>query len=288
MERIPAEGVLDWLVARIEPDPPDQEFDAFVEEMTSSLKSIGRLSQPIVVASAGGLDGVGWDDSLWILNAMRETDELPADITWAHADQVRRRRAWRRWLAGSDRLPRVLDEYLDWLGLEEPARARIEEPVGGWKRVPWRDLGRRLDIEVDRCQGYPADTWFKYESWPVNIDGPEEGSLDREQFLRLVDHLVAVSPRGGDEQCFAYYGYLRAIETEEDVVYRGRLGDLHTFLESDDVDGTPTNIWPADRSWLVYTDYDLWGTKVSGCAYLIERLTADSELETVRLAEGRH
>ena len=39
------------------------------------------------------------------------------------------------------------------------------------------------------------------------------------------------------------------------------------------------NIWPAAREWFVYTDWDGWGTKVSGPAELIERLAADPELE---------
>ena len=66
-------------------------------------------------------------------------------------------------------------------------------------------------------------------------------------------------------------------------MYGGCIGDLASLLESDDLDGTPSNIWPADRSWLVYTDFDLWGTKVSGSAHLVERLVADPELETMRL-----
>ena len=42
-------------------------------------------------------------------------------------------------------------------------------------------------------------------------------------------------------------------------------------------------IWPRDRSWLVYTDADLWATKVSGSGDLIGRLIADAALETVSL-----
>lgn len=112
MERVPAEVVLDWLVARTEPAPADPEFDLLVRELTSGL------------ARKSG--AAGWDDVLWILHAMRETDELPADITWARADQARRMSAWRRWLSGSGRLPQILDEYLDWVALDETARVRIE------------------------------------------------------------------------------------------------------------------------------------------------------------------
>jgi len=64
---------------------------------------------------------------------------------------------------------------------------------------------------------------------------------------------------------------------------QGCIGDLASLLDSDDLDGTPGNIWPEDRSWLVYTDYDLLGTKVSSSTHLVERLESDPELETLRL-----
>jgi hypothetical protein len=45
---------------------------------------------------------------------------------------------------------------------------------------------------------------------------------------------------------------------------------------------TPNDIWPADDSWLVYTDYDLWATRGGGSAALIDALCADHNLDTVR------
>lgn len=249
--------------------------------MTADAARAGHSVQPTgEIASVGGLDAVGWSASLWILHPMRETDELPADITWTEARRLHRTGRGRRRLG-------VVAEYLDWLALNENARSLTQPPIGGWRRLTWRDLWRRSDVDPDQLEGYPSDGWFPSlgwpPSWPVNIDGPDEGSLDREQFLRLVEHLAAVSPRGRDEECFAYYAYLAAIEFEGDLLYGGCIGDLASLLESDDLDGTPSNIWPADRSWLVYTDFDLWGTKVSGSAHLVARLVADPELETMRL-----
>jgi hypothetical protein len=41
---------------------------------------------------------------------------------------------------------------------------------------------------------------------------------------------------------------------------------------------------PSDKSWFIYSDWDLWGTKVSGSHELARRVLADNRLETVTLA----
>jgi hypothetical protein len=55
------------------------------------------------------------------------------------------------------------------------------------------------------------------------------------------------------------------------------------LYEEEELAGSPNNVWPDDRSWLTFTDEDLWATKVSGGAELVDRLIADTELETVLL-----
>ena len=57
-----------------------------------------------------------------------------------------------------------------------------------------------------------------------------------------------------------------------------QLNDLY-----DERSGAPTNVWPEDRAWFVYADWDLWATKVSGSPSLIDALRADTILETVTL-----
>jgi len=43
---------------------------------------------------------------------------------------------------------------------------------------------------------------------------------------------------------------------------------------------SPSNIWPVDRSWFLWTDADLEGTKVSGSTTLVTRVREKRELET--------
>jgi hypothetical protein len=96
-------------------------------------------------------------------------------------------------------------------------------------------------------------------------------------------HLEAHSSHGGDTPCLASYAACAVGEFDHDVLYRGVLRDIRSLFEREELSGSPSNFWPADRSWFVYTDWDLWGTKVSGAAPLVERLENDPELEVIRL-----
>jgi hypothetical protein len=64
------------------------------------------------------------------------------------------------------------------------------------------------------------------------------------------------------------------------IVVTRRLSELPDFYDWEAAVGSPSNIWPEDRSWFVYTDSDLHGTRVSGPAELIASLAADNALET--------
>ncbi|MFI8452211.1 hypothetical protein [Streptomyces erythrochromogenes] len=54
-------------------------------------------------------------------------------------------------------------------------------------------------------------------------------------------------------------------------------------LGNPDAEFSPSNLWPADRSWILCTDYDLWATKVVGPEHLVEALLRDPVIEAVRL-----
>lgn len=45
--------------------------------------------------------------------------------------------------------------------------------------------------------------------------------------------------------------------------------------------GTPSNLWPLDRSWMMFTDWDLWGTKVSGPRELMDAIQSAPGLECI-------
>ncbi|WP_121703451.1 hypothetical protein [Streptomyces sp. E5N298] len=95
--------------------------------------------------------------------------------------------------------------------------------------------------------------------------------------------LTEHSSEGADTLCLAYYNPIIVMDFESRDVRSGRLGDAQALFDHPDVPYTPSNLWAADRSWVVCTDYDLWATKVCGPHPLVEALLADPEIEAVRL-----
>ncbi|MBE1535154.1 hypothetical protein [Actinomadura algeriensis] len=164
---------------------------------------------------------------------------------------------------------------------------RTGHPGSGWRRLRWRELARGFGEPVvpdgrrpgNRClrQAHPAG------SWSAAIRPPAEGCLDRESWHRLIGLLLRHSPSGDGTRCLAYYCPLVTNDWDEDTVLVGRLGDAGALYDHPDMASCPSNLWAEDRSWIVYCDWDLWGTKVVGPTSLVETLLADPELECVRL-----
>jgi hypothetical protein len=96
---------------------------------------------------------------------------------------------------------------------------------------------------------------------------------------------VLTRTSGADDvrNCFFFFYGAVPLMIRSPAVYVGDLFDLLPFVRSvPDMNFTPSNIWPADRSWFIYTDYDLWATRISGSYVLIDALTEDNEIDVVR------
>lgn len=157
----------------------------------------------------------------------------------------------------------------------------VVRPGAEWQRLTWSDyLTRFPEFEPNR-EVPPCGGWFPRGSWPIAIEAPPEGSVDEASFDALLSVLADVST--ASDECFAFYASLPAGDFDEPHVWSGRLADLPALVEEGggDYGSTPTNIWPADRSWFVWTDWDLLGTRVQGPARLIERIQEVDVLETI-------
>jgi hypothetical protein len=95
--------------------------------------------------------------------------------------------------------------------------------------------------------------------------------------------LVRHDVEGEDRRCLAYYCSLVTGSWDTDTVLAGRLGDAAALYDHPAMESCPSDLWAEDRSWVVYCDWDLWGTKVVGPSSLIESVLADPELEALRL-----
>jgi hypothetical protein len=258
------------------------------EECAEELRWVGRaakggfrwLGADFRRDGLTGYDAVGWPAWAWIVNAMHETDSLPEGLTH---DEVRRIEEG----AGVEE-PAVfgavdLSALLRDATLTGAGLGWSSHPGAEWHRVRWSELAARHELELFRPNVPPSHLSFPFKSWPVNIEPPTEGSLDVEQFSRLVDRLAEFSAAGATTQCFAYYSPLGTNEFDDVTLFRCDLGELRHVWENDEYEGSPSNIWPDDRSWFVYTDWDLTGTKISGTEELISSIETDDELEAVRL-----
>lgn len=155
----------------------------------------------------------------------------------------------------------------------------------GWRRLLWADLADRWDVHLDASQVAPEQAFhprLDSGSWPVSIQPPTEGSLDWESYERL----MAITGRATASD--AIYVYSTVLQ------WYGDTGLAHPLLEatadelldnyaSSPAAGSGQNWWPADRSWLVYTDYDLSTTNVLGTEDLIAEIVSDEFLETVHI-----
>jgi hypothetical protein len=224
-----------------------------------------------------GYDAQGWDRTVCVLHAMYETDDRPDGLSHDEVHRIE--------LEAGTVEPQVVGK----VNVDElPGAVVIGSAVGasgdpgeGWRRLLWSELASRLKVDPFDLDVPPCFKSFPYRSWPANIAPPGEGSLDHEQFQSLLNCLAPESAGGWDTTCIAYRTPLATGDFNDHTMHRCSLDQLSGLY--DERSGAPSNIWPEDRAWFVYTDWDLWATKVSGSQTLIDALNADTALETVTL-----
>lgn len=221
-----------------------------------------------------GFSPEGWEASIWIVHAMYELPGM--NVGYTHDD------AHRAHLAAGIEEPTIigsanLDEVTTVTGGQLGFSGR---PSEGWVRLRWAELAARMGTSLDDQEFPPCFRWFPYRSWPASIQPPPEGSLDQLSLDTLIPHLSASA---ASDECVAAFGLLAAGMYEEAIrCFRGPVSQVEDLIDrSESRIGTPSNIWSIDRSWFVYTDSDLWGTKVSGSQSLIDDLISDPDLETL-------
>ncbi|WP_026554731.1 hypothetical protein [Arthrobacter sp. 35W] len=223
-----------------------------------------------------GIDASGWEDSTWILNAFYE---LPSKGPVPTHDELHKSR-----IGSGDEEPLIING----VNLDEMTTATggglgyEKRPPVDWQRRTWAEMLVRFPHPRPADGPPPCYRWFPATDFPANIELPTEGSMSEEDFTELINVLSRRTPAAA---CSMYFAGLTSTfpDSPENPVYDASLLNLPPLLREASEDGqvfTPSNIWPSDRSWLVYTDYDLWATKVSGSTELINELRMNPLLET--------
>jgi hypothetical protein len=227
--------------------------------------------------AATGYDAAGWESSTWILHAMYENASL---IGLGTHDELHRRR-----LDAGDIAPLIIgDVNLDGqTTVTGTPLGFVVRPGSPWRRVRWSDYLAGTPGQAPERTHPPSDSWFPHRSWPVAVQPPPEGSLDEESLDALLETLSRHSTSGPSTDCFAFYACLAAGDFDSLHVWRGQLSAIPELIQhrGGSYQFSPTNMWASDRSWFIWTDYDLAGTKVSGSKALVEAVKNHPALETV-------
>lgn len=224
-----------------------------------------------------GSDASGWEDNIWILNAFYE---LPLEGPVPTHDELHKSR-----IASREIEPRIIN------GVDLDAMTTViggglgydPRPPADWQRRTWSEMLNRFGLNVPKDGPPPCFRWFPIRSLPANLALPTVGSMSEEDFTELINVLGSHSPW---PVCSIYFAdvFDTSFDPRKPSVYDALLRDLPAVIKEAAAEQqvfTPANIWPPDRSWLVYTDYDLWATKVSGSFELIKELRTNPFLETL-------
>lgn len=157
----------------------------------------------------------------------------------------------------------------------------VVRPGSPWRRALWSQ--HLTEGQASNRSYPPCHRWFPHRSWPVAVQPPPEGSLDEESLDALLETVSRLSVDGPGTDCVAFYASLPAGDFDDQHVWRGPLSAVPELIEErgGPYPFSPTNLWPTDRSWFIWTDWDLFGTKVSGSEQLVEAVKSHSALETV-------
>lgn len=178
----------------------------------------------------------------------------------------------------------------------------LPTPPPPWARVRWQQVAEATG-QVMGGGSYrgravpPCYRWSGYlhsdvtggalREDPAHEWAASEGSPSQEELEQLIPVLVRHTSSTQAIGVLSEFDFqwrdLRSVERSPAFTFTlARLvEDLLAISSRDRTTMAPHWWWPQDRAWLVWTDWDLSGTKVYGSAALIEELREHPVLETI-------
>jgi hypothetical protein len=162
----------------------------------------------------------------------------------------------------------------------------------GWQRITWAETAARKGVPM---QGPAGDTGLEIPPaycWsallnkndadyvvmhrgihPKDSLWPTEGSLGKADLEALVPILAAHT--GSTRMIGRFWPISSSLHDEALATM------LSSMLATGRQEFSPELWWPEDRAWVLWTDYDLMGTRVFGTKDLIDALRASPVVETL-------
>jgi hypothetical protein len=164
----------------------------------------------------------------------------------------------------------------------EPLKSFVEHRrVDSQTRIRWKELADFLNVPFA-----PAISlaWYRKkvrDPWclPRLLSGPNDGYLSQEERETLASALKAFT---GNQVCFFRFSdipfYTRSGQPQ---LFSGNLDEVSEFQKENHF--TFEYWWPADRSWVVCSEYDLHYTIIGGRSELVSALLRDCVLECIEV-----
>lgn len=203
------------------------------------------------------------------------------------------------------------NQYICPEGVEVPAYWNDEEdpgqgfgigshPPSGWQRLTWHELAAYKGVPLNgpSFHGHEVPPCFRWEASLGRVEvingnrvaasAPTEGSLGKGDLENLIPVLAAHTSSTRAEGAFSECdlgarlrdGTQLAVTFDLTTMLPAMLGETETQF-------TPEYWWPEDRSWVVWTDWDLEGTKVFGSHDLVQSLRNHPNIETLNWSSPR-
>jgi hypothetical protein len=170
-------------------------------------------------------------------------------------------------------------------------------PPDGWQRLRWAELASRKGasirgplfdgVEVPPCYRWEAVLGRNDARYgiPGQALAPTEGSLGKGDLESLIPVLAAGTSSDRIQGAFSFFDQRLNDGTQLAVTF-DLTEMLASMLGAEERQFTPEFWWPEDRSWVVWTDWDLMGTKVFGTSSLINQLREHPDVETLDWVKG--
>lgn len=146
------------------------------------------------------------------------------------------------------------------------------------RRIFWKDLFKKYGLKFHpEANNESLSRKFPGRSWPRQLVGPAEGSLDEENLLALMEIFKKFN---ATQRCFFYFDLMKTTDLK-DRLFTGSLSEINDFSKNPDLREPPTYCWPEDESWCLYMDHDLTFTFLGANSQVVDLVLNSEVLEAL-------